>query len=52
LDILKESLLCKDGIVPEEFKEMFRKSIEMYMNESVLDLIGDDVSTFNENHIR
>jgi hypothetical protein len=46
LTILREALLVKDGIVPEEFKASFRLSIEMYLNEDFMDTMGDDYSTF------
>lgn len=46
LTILREALLVKDGIVPEEFKATFRLSVEMYLNEDFLDTMGGDYSTF------
>ena len=46
ITILRDALLVKDGIVPEEFKASFRLSVEMYLNEDFLDSLGGDFSTF------
>ena len=46
LTILRDALLVKDGLVPDEFKATFRMSIEMYVNEDFVDSLGGDFSTF------